>query len=80
MPPIYPAMAREQHVSGSVNFDAIIGADGLLSSLNQTGHADPALTAAAEAAVRQWIYRPFLICGIPVPVKTLITVNFNLSP
>lgn len=80
MPPVYPMTAREQHVSGSVNFDAIIGADGHIASLNQTGHADSTLTAAAETAVRQWIYRPFLVCGIPVPVKTVITVNFNLSP
>src|SRR5215472_611646 len=69
-PPIYPAMARADHVSGSVDFDALIGTDGRVTSLKETGHADSLLSVAAETAVRQWIYRPFLICGIPIPVKT----------
>src|SRR5215469_920650 len=32
-PPIYPAMARADHVSGSVDFDALIGTDGRVTSL-----------------------------------------------
>ena len=79
MPPAYPIQARERHISGSVHFDAVIGQDGHVNSLKQIGFANSALSDAAEAAVRQWVYPPFVICGIAVPVKTTINVNFNLN-
>lgn len=78
--PSYPMMAREQHISGSVIFDALIGQDGRVTSLSQTNRVDSSLVSAAETAVHQWVYRPFTLCGIAVPVKKVITVNFNLSP
>jgi hypothetical protein len=77
--PSYPVGAKARGVGGSVNFDALIGADGRIVSLQPSKPADSELTVAAQEAVRQWIYHPFLVCGIPVPVKTIITVNFNLG-
>jgi hypothetical protein len=77
--PIYPASARTRNARGSVSFDAIIGPDGHILSLQPVGQAAPDLTSAAETAVRQWIYRPLRICGIPVRVKTTITINFTFG-
>jgi len=42
-----------------------------------SGH--PMLVPAAEEAVKQWKYRPFLLNGNAVEVETQITVNFTLS-
>lgn len=78
-PPSYPADARSRRAGGSVVFDAVIGADGRIVSLQPTSKEAGDLTAAAQDAVRRWVYRPFLICDVPVPVKTTITVNFNIG-
>jgi protein TonB len=37
------------------------------------------LTSAAIDAVKQWLYRPYLLNGEPVAVDTQINVNFTLS-
>jgi protein TonB len=34
---------------------------------------------SALAAVRQWMYKPYLLNGYPVEVETTITVNYNLG-
>jgi hypothetical protein len=78
-PPSYPPSAKARGVGGSVKFDAVIGPDGRIVSLQPTTQMNPDLIAAAQDAVRHWIYRPFFICGVPVQVKTVITINFNLG-
>jgi protein TonB len=39
----------------------------------------PLLDAAAVEAVKQWVYSPTLLNGVPVPVIMTVTVNFKLS-
>jgi protein TonB len=39
----------------------------------------PLLDAAAIEAVKQWVYTPTLLNGVPVPVIMTVTVNFRLS-
>lgn len=39
----------------------------------------PLLEQAAIEAVRQWVYTPTLLNGVPVPVMMTVTVNFKLS-
>ncbi len=39
----------------------------------------PLLDQAAPEAVRQWVYTPTLLNGVPVPVIMTVTVNFKLS-
>ena len=45
----------------------------------RTLKGDPALAAAAEEAVKQWIYEPVRIAGEPVAVLVEIEVNFRLA-
>lgn len=73
--PVYPALAQEAGISGTVRFNAVIGTDGRIRNLVLvSGH--PLLVPAAQAAVRQWIYEPTLLNGEPVEVVTTIDVNF----
>lgn len=76
--PVYPPLAKQARIQGTVRFTAIIGKDGTIQNLQLvTGH--PLLVAAAQEAVRQWVYKPTLLNGEPVEVVTQIDVNFTLS-
>ena len=76
--PTYPPLAKQARISGQVRFTAIIGKDGTIQNLQLvSGH--PLLVAAAQEAVKQWIYKPTLLNNEPVEVITQIDVNFTLS-
>jgi protein TonB len=40
----------------------------------------PLLDDAATEAVRQWVYTPTLVNGVPTPVIMTVTVTFRLNP
>jgi TonB family protein len=76
--PVYPPLAKQARVQGTVSFTAVIGKDGSIQDLQLiSGH--PLLVQAAQDAVKQWIYKPTLLNGNPVEVTTQIDVNFTLS-
>jgi periplasmic protein TonB len=76
--PRYPQLARDARISGTVELRAIIARDGSVRSVEvQSGN--PLLVPAAAEAVKQWRYRPTLLDGEAVEVKTLITVRFVLG-
>ena len=76
--PVYPPLARQTRISGTVRLHAIIGKDGSVQQLEVIqGH--PLLVQAALDAVRQWRYRPTLLNGEPVEVDTTIDVIFSLN-
>ncbi len=76
--PVYPALAKQARIQGTVRFTAIIGTDGTIRNLQLLG-GHPLLVPAAQEAVRQWVYQPTLLNGEPVEVITQIDVNFTLS-
>jgi protein TonB len=77
--PIYPPLAKQARIAGTVSLAAQISADGHIRDLRvNSGH--PMLIQAAIEAVRQWIYHPTLLNGQPVEVLTVIEVNFVLNP
>lgn len=78
--PHYPQSAKDRHVSGTVILHAIIGRDGHVEALTPVSVPDPDLAIAAITAVRQWIYKPYLMNGQPTEVDTTVTVNFKLGP
>jgi len=74
--PVYPRMAVITGVQGDVKLHAIIARDGSIISLNViSGH--PLLARAAQDAVSQWRYRPYVLNGQAVEVETFITVHFT---
>jgi len=74
--PIYPAIARAEHVQGTVTLHAIIAKDGHIQDLKVMSSPDPNLSIAAIDAVRRWRYKPYTLLGDPVEVDTTINVNF----
>ncbi len=76
--PVYPALAKQARIQGTVTLNAVIGKDGHVVNLAVVkGH--PLLIQAALDAVKDWVYKPTLLNGSPVEVVTQIDVNFTLS-
>jgi protein TonB len=76
--PVYPPLARQTRIAGTVRLHAIISKDGTIQQLEvMSGH--PLLQQAALDAVRQWRYQPTLLNGDPVEVDTTIDVIFSLN-
>jgi protein TonB len=76
--PVYPALAKQARVQGTVELLGIIATDGTVQQLHVIkGH--PLLVQAALDAVRQWIYKPTLLNGDPVEVEAPIEVHFTLA-
>jgi protein TonB len=76
--PVYPQLARQTCISGTLRLHAIISNSGSVESLEVlSGH--PLLVRAAMDAVQQWKYKPTLLNGEPVEVDTTIDVIFSLN-
>jgi TonB family protein len=76
--PIYPLLAQQTKVQGSVVLQAQIGKDGSVQSLQVVSGPDILASAALEA-VRQWRFKPTDEAGPTVPGETRITVDFIIS-
>jgi periplasmic protein TonB len=76
--PVYPAIAKTAHVSGTVRLHAVIAKDGSIQELQYV--SGPALLMkAAMDAVHDWRYHPTMLNGEPVEVDTTIDVVFSLG-
>jgi len=76
--PVYPPLARQARIQGTVVLRVIINKAGEIRDLNLiSGH--PMLGPAAIEAVRQWRYQPYVVEGETVEVETDIQVNFKLG-
>ena len=77
--PVYPALAKQAQIQGTVELSGLIGKDGRVRDL-QLLRGHPLLVQAALSAVKDWVYKPTTINGEPVEVRTEISVNFTLAP
>jgi TonB family protein len=74
--PIYPESARRANIQGVVALDVLIGADGTVVNVRAISGPDE-LTPAAVDAVKWWRFRPYVLNGQPVRVKTTLAVDFR---
>ena len=78
VPPVYPVEAKKARIQGKVVLNAIIGKDGTVENLTVVSGPNE-LQQSAQDAVRQLTYKPFLVDGDPVEVKTTINVIYRLA-
>jgi TonB family protein len=76
--PSYPVLARQMRVQGSVVMQALISADGTIQDLHIVS-GPSILASAAQEAVRQWRFKPYMQDGQRVETQAKITVNFTIS-
>ena len=75
--PVYPDIAREAGVDGTVMVQALVGKDGRVKEA-RVMKSIPMLDAAALAAVKQWVFKPALSNNKPVAVWVGCPVKFSL--
>jgi len=75
--PIYPEIARQACVRGTVILEAMTDIHGRVIDVRVL-RSIPLLDDAALDAVRQWVYEPLLVNGRPRPVTFTVTVRFEL--
>jgi protein TonB len=76
--PEYPPLAKAARLQGKVLLKVTISKDGAVTSVSVvSGH--PMLIPSAVEAVKKWQYKPFLVDGQPVAVKTEIELPFSLG-
>lgn len=77
--PVYPEEAKKARIQGKVVLDAVINKTGEMENLRvESGPKE--LRQSALDAVRQWTYKPYLLNGEPVEVRTTINVIYTLVP
>jgi len=76
--PVYPPLAVQSRVQGVVILECQIDARGRVDSVKVL-RGNVLLNDAAVEAVRQWVYTPTLVRGVPVPILMTVTVTFELT-
>jgi TonB family protein len=77
VPPVYPEDAKKAQITGIVQLEGVIGKTGEVEHLEVLS-GPKELQQPALDAVRQWTYKPFLLNGAPVEVKTPIKITYSL--
>ncbi len=78
VPPAYPDLAQRAGVQGQVVIECTIDPQGRIAQARVlSGH--PLFDAPALEAVRQWVYTPTLVGGVPVSVLLTVTVTFHFG-
>ena len=78
VPPVYPDAAVVSRIEGVVILECLISPQGRVAEVKVL-RGVPLLEEAAVDAVRQWVYTPTLMDGVPVPVLMTVTVRFDLT-
>jgi TonB family protein len=76
--PVYPPLAEQMNVQGSVVLQLHVGKDGNIQDLQVVSGPD-ILAEAAREAVRQWHFKPYLRDGSAVDTEAQVTVKFSIS-
>jgi protein TonB len=76
--PVYPAIAKQARITGTVTMQVTITKAGTVTGVHVIS-GPTALQQAAMDAVRNWRYKPFMLNNQPVEVQQSLSVNFQLG-
>jgi len=76
--PVYPTLAKQANVSGTVVLEATISKFGTIQGMHILS-GPVMLRQAAMDAVGSWRYKPYLLDSQPVDVQTTINITFSLG-
>ena len=78
VPPVYPEIARQARIGGTVILEAVIDESGIVREVKALRSVE-LLDRAAIEAVRKWRYTPTRLNGVAVPIVMTVTVTFSLQ-
>jgi periplasmic protein TonB len=76
--PVYPPLAVQARISALIILEATVDGTGHVVKLTVL-RGQPLFDDAAVEAVKQWVYKPLLLNGVPTPFVLSVTVNFHLG-
>jgi protein TonB len=76
--PIYPIIAKQARISGSVVVDAVLDEQGNVIEMKVLS-GPPLLYGAALQALKDWKYEPTYLNDTPISVQMIVTVTFQLT-
>lgn len=74
--PVYPTLASLTQLQGTVSLELVISPQGAVT-MSKVLSGPALLRGAAEQAVRQWRFRPYMQGGQAIEVATPVTVTFR---
>ncbi|MSV27734.1 MAG: TonB family protein [Bryobacterales bacterium] len=75
--PLYPPLAKQAGLEGTVRLSVVIAKDGTAKELSVVS-GDDLLVASSLEAVKQWVWQPTHLNGNPVEVLTVVDINYTL--
>lgn len=78
-PPRYPAELRQARITGSAVIDFVVDVHGEVTDATTIKANDVRFARAAEAAVRQWRFKPAMTGGVPVACHMQLPIMFTLN-
>jgi protein TonB len=75
--PVYPILAKNAGVEGSVKVELMLDKTGHVISATAVS-GPPLLRSAAQQAAKESLFRPTLLSGEAVMVEAVITFNFKI--
>jgi protein TonB len=76
--PVYPDLARQARLGAFIILEATVDANGHVREVTILRGA-PLFDEPARDAVRQWVYRPLLLNGVPTPFILTVTLKFSIQ-
>jgi periplasmic protein TonB len=76
--PDYPTLARQAHIQGQVQIDAILDEQGNVVEMKVVS-GPPLLYQAAVDALKKWKYEPTYLNDQAIPVQMIVTITFTLG-
>jgi TonB family protein len=76
--PVYPDEAKKAGIEGRVVVTAVTDVFGCVVEA-KAAKGPKALHEAAVNAIKQWVYEPYILDGVPKPVEFTVVASFNLD-
>lgn len=70
--------SKGRKIEGAVILRAVIGIDGRVQQVRVTRSLTPEIDKRAAEEVSRWEFYPARMKGLPIPMETMIEVNFQL--
>jgi TonB family protein len=78
--PQYSEPALQEHISGTVKLEVIVGTDGHVRDVRVTQSVGYGLDEEAMKALRTWEFEPAMEDGKPVEAAVPVQCDFHTSP